>query len=156
MAAICQFGQCAGACPTRTITLEIAPGPANMGGIWGFGGSSIDPLTGNVWTATGNSQVYDAGCGCFLETAGYGESVVELDPGLNVVAADRPAGIPIPVQDTDFGSTPLLFQPPGCPPLAAANSKNGYAYIWRRDSLSAGPIWSGSARSSGATCRSGR
>lgn len=120
---------------------DVVLQPNSLGGIWGFGGSSVDPA-GDLWTATGNSWVYDAGCDCILETADYGESVVELDPALNVLAADRPPGIPTPVTDTDFGSTPLLFQPPDCPPLAAAHSKNGFAYVWDRDDLAAGPIWS--------------
>jgi hypothetical protein len=41
-----------------------------------------------------------------------------------VLAWNRPEGIPS-VEDNDFGAAPLLFQPPGCPPLAAANAKNG-------------------------------
>jgi outer membrane protein assembly factor BamB len=123
-------------------TFDVVPGPANMGGIWGFGGASVDPLTGDLWTATGNSSVYDRGCDCILEDSGYGESVVQLDPSLGVVAANRPPGVPGEIVDDDFGSTPLLFQPPGCPPLAAAHSKNGFVYVWRRDSLASGPIWS--------------
>jgi outer membrane protein assembly factor BamB len=125
-----------------TNTFDVVPGPGNMGGIWGFGGVSVDPLTGDLWTATGNSWVYDPGCDCIREDIGYGEAVVQLDPSLGVVAADRPPGVPGDYQDDDFGSTPLLFQPPGCPPLAAAQSKDGFVYVWQRDSLADGPIWS--------------
>ncbi|HZR91577.1 MAG TPA: PQQ-binding-like beta-propeller repeat protein [Gaiellaceae bacterium] len=123
-------------------TFDVVPGAGDFGGIWGFGGASVDPLSGHLWTATGNSWVYDPGCGCIVETAGYAESVVELDPDLHVVASSRPQGIPSVEGDTDFGSTPLLFQPPGCPRLAAAQSKSGFLYVWRRDALGAGPIWS--------------
>jgi outer membrane protein assembly factor BamB len=122
-------------------TFEVVPGAGNLGGIWGFGGTSVDPLTGNLWTATGNSWVYDAGCGCIDQTAGYAESVVELDPDLNVLASNRPETLPGSIEDADFGSTPLLFQPPGCPPLAAAFAKDGQLYVWQRDALAAGPIW---------------
>jgi hypothetical protein len=80
---------------------------------------------------------------------GHGESVVQLDPTLGVIAADRPPGVPGDVQDDDFGSTPLLFQPPGCPPLAAVSSKNGFVYVYERDSLATGPIWSFRAGSDG-------
>jgi hypothetical protein len=110
-------------------------GPDTLGGVWGYGGTSVDPLTGDLWTATGNSEPLGAG-----ETQGYAEAVVELDPSLNVLAWNRPLGIPAPELDTDFGSTPLLFQPTGCPPLAAAHNKNGELYIWSRGDLSAGPI----------------
>jgi outer membrane protein assembly factor BamB len=112
-------------------------GPNTLGGIWGYGGTSVDPLTGDLWTASGNSEPLGAG-----ETKGFAEAVVELDPALDVLAWNRPSGIPSETLDTDFGSTPLLFQPNGCPPLAAAHNKNGELYVWRRDALGAGPIWS--------------
>ena len=73
------------------------------------------------------------------KTVGYGESVVELDRDLNVVDWSRPEGIPF-VEDNDFGAAPLLFQPPGCPPLAAANAKNGRVYVWFRDDLGGGAL----------------
>jgi len=120
---------------------DVVEGPNNMGGMWGYAGTSIDPETGNLWTATGNSWVYDPGCDCIVETAGYGESVVELDPDLRVLAYNRPEGLPF-IEDNDFGAAPLLFQPPGCPPLAAANAKNGRVYVWKRDDLYGGAIWS--------------
>src|SRR5581483_3722113 len=81
-------------------------------------------------------------CGCISQTAGYAESVVELDQNLNVLASNRPSDIPGENEDADFGSTPLLFQPPGCPPYAAAYAKNGMLYLWRRDDLAGGPVWS--------------
>ncbi|HEX5449539.1 MAG TPA: PQQ-binding-like beta-propeller repeat protein [Gaiellaceae bacterium] len=110
-------------------------GTHNLGGIWGYGGASVDPDNGDLWVATGNSEPLGAG-----ETKGFAEAVVELDPSLNVIAWNRPAEIPAEELDTDFGSTPLLFQPDGCPPLAAAHNKNGNLYIWRRDNLAGGPI----------------
>ena len=123
-------------------TFDVVPGPGNMGGIWGYGGASVDPLTGDLWAATGNSWVYDPDCDCIREDIDYGETVVQLDPTLGVIADNRPPGVPGDVQDDDFGSTPLLFQPPGCPPLAAVNSKNGFVYVYDRTSLATGPIWS--------------
>ena len=74
---------------TRRIvaTFDVVPGPNNMGGIWGYAGISIDPATGHLWTATGNSWVFDPDCGCIVEDVDYGESLVELDPDLNVIAA---------------------------------------------------------------------
>jgi hypothetical protein len=111
--------------------------PGTLGGIWGYGGTSVDPLTGDLWTATGNSEpLGDA------ETQGYAETALELSPTLSVVDWNRPEGIPDENLDTDFGSTPVLFQPNGCPPLAAAFNKNGELYVWRRDALGSGPIWS--------------
>jgi outer membrane protein assembly factor BamB len=121
---------------------DVVPGPENLGGIWGYGGTSVDPGDGTIWTATGNSWVFDPECGCVNEGVGYAESIVKLSPDLTVLDSDRPPELPSPiVEDTDFGSTPLLFQPQGCPPLAAAHSKNGKVYVWVRSSLATGPIW---------------
>ena len=121
---------------------DVVPGPENLGGIWGYGGTSVDPGDGTIWTATGNSWVFDPECGCLNEGVGYAESIVKLSPDLVLLDSDRPPGLPSPiVEDTDFGSTPLLFQPRGCPPLAAAHSKNGKVYVWVRSSLATGPIW---------------
>jgi outer membrane protein assembly factor BamB len=125
---------------TVAAAFDVVPGPNDMGGIWAYGGVSIDPLTGHLWATTGNSWVYERECDCILESAGYAESVVELDQSLNVVAWNRPEGIP-QVEDNDFGATPLLFEPPGCPPMAAANAKNGRVYAWLRGNLGGGPVW---------------
>jgi outer membrane protein assembly factor BamB len=128
--------------PAIAATWVVSPDTNELGSIWGFGGTSVDPTTGALWTATGNSWSYDPDCDCINETAGYGETVAELNPALDLLAWNRPPGIPDGDDDTDFGSTPLLVQPPGCPPLAAANSKNGTTYVWNRDDLADGPIWS--------------
>jgi glucose dehydrogenase len=107
--------------------------------MWGWGGVSIDPTTGHVFTGVGNSYVWSDECSCYVDNAGYGNKLVALTPDLStVVAADDP-GIAA-TGDSDFGAAPLLFQPDACPPLAAANNKNGTLYIWNRERLSAGPL----------------
>lgn len=122
-------------------SFDVVQGVGDLGSIWGWGGASVDPKTGDLWVATGNSWVFD-NSGNLVQTAGYAESVVQLDANLNVLASDRPVDLPGEVEDADFGSTPLLFQPPGCPPYAAAYAKNGELYVWQRDGLSGGPVWS--------------
>ena len=119
-------------------TFDPVPGAANMGGIWSWGGVSVDPAGKTLWTGVGNSYVYDAACSCFTELAGYGDSMVKLTPGLRVIGWYRPKVLPDGL-DLDFGSAPLLFQPKGCPPFAAANNKNGWMYVWNRNRLSRGP-----------------
>jgi len=42
--------------------------------------------------------------------------------------------------DLDFGATPTLFQPPGCPPMLAAFQKSGALYIYNRNSIGTGPM----------------
>jgi outer membrane protein assembly factor BamB len=85
----------------------------------------------------GNSHVLDHRCNCYVDDAGYGDAMVKLSTGLRVLGWHRPYTIPN-TGDVDFGSAPLLFQPPGCPPLAAANNKIGRMYVWARDRLAQG------------------
>lgn len=120
---------------------DPVPGPGNMGGIWGWGGVSIDPTDGRVFTGVGNSFVWSDGCLCYVDNAAYGNHMVALAPDLSSVLDSNDPGIPA-TGDSDFGAAPLLFQPAACPPLAAANNKDGALYVWNRDRLSAGPLLS--------------
>ena len=124
---------------TGATVWDPVPGPQNLGGIWGWGGISVDPRDGSIFTAVGNSHVHSDACDCFVDDAGYGDNVVHLTADLSsVIDAENPA---IPgTGDYDFGAAPVLFQPEGCPPLAAANNKNGTLYVWNRTSLAAGPV----------------
>jgi outer membrane protein assembly factor BamB len=121
-----------------TTTFDPVPGDSNLGGIWGWGGVSVDPSGKTLWAGIGNSHVYDPGCSCYTDTAGLGDSMVKLTPGLRLLDWYRPKALP-PTGDLDFGSAPLLFQPARCPPLAAANNKNGWMYLWNRNRLHHGP-----------------
>jgi outer membrane protein assembly factor BamB len=99
------------------------------GGIWGPGGVSIDPATGHVFTATGNALTNP-------ESFRYSENVVELSSRLRVLGANYPG---LTGGDVDFGATPILYQPPGCPPQVAAKNKTGVLVIYDRGNVSAGP-----------------
>lgn len=105
-----------------------ATGPSG-GSIWGWGGASVDPATGDVYIATGNT-IADP------QNAAYGEAIVRLTSDLRVVAYNRPGFLQA---DDDFGSTPTLFQKPGCPPQLATQQKNGTLYLYDRDNIGAGP-----------------
>ena len=125
--------------PDSTVEWDAVPGPQNLGGMWGWGGVSVDPDTGTIFTAIGNSHEWSEECGCYLDDAGYGNHVVALTPDLSSVVSAQDPGI-ASTGDYDFGAAPVLFQPMGCPPLAAANNKNGTLYIWDRTQLASGPI----------------
>jgi outer membrane protein assembly factor BamB len=122
---------------------DPVPGFGNLGGVWGWGGVSISPDGSALYTGVGNSYVLDASCNCYQETVGYGDEMVELTPSLVAVDANRPQEVEktAPGGDIDFGAAPALFQPPGCPPLAAANNKLGILYIWDRTDLARGPLF---------------
>jgi outer membrane protein assembly factor BamB len=124
--------------PSRQAMFDAVPGIGNGGGIWGYGGVSVEPGGRFLYAGVGNAHVYDPGCGCYLDDAPFGDSIVKLSPALEVVDSNYPPGLD-PQGDQDFGSAPTLFQPHGCPPLAAANAKNGALYVWNRTQLAAGP-----------------
>jgi outer membrane protein assembly factor BamB len=48
---------------------------------------------------------------------------------------------PTTLENSDFGSSPTLFQAADGTPLVAAANKDGFLYVLRRDRLSAGPVW---------------
>jgi outer membrane protein assembly factor BamB len=125
--------------PGSRIVFDAVPGTGDGGGIWGYGGVSAEGDGSFLYTGVGNAHVFDPACGCDRDDAPFGDQLVKLTPDLRVVDSNRPPGID-PEGDQDFGSAPLLFQPHGCPPLAAANNKNGVLYIWDRTNLAAGPI----------------
>ena len=108
--------------------LDVVPGPANEGGVWALGGVSVDPNDGTLYVGTANAHVVQNGA--VVEDAPFGERVLHLTPALHVLGAEGQTFTL--ATDEGFGSTPLLFQPSGCPPLAAANSKNGATYVWQR------------------------
>jgi putative pyrroloquinoline-quinone binding quinoprotein/putative pyrroloquinoline-quinone-binding quinoprotein len=121
----------------QSAVFDSVPGDENLGSMWGWGGVSIDPKGQGLYVGVGNSRTFDPACQCMVDDAGYGDAMVKLTPGLRVIGWDRPGTIPN-TGDVDFGSAPLLFQPRGCPPLAAANNKIGRTYIWNRNQLGRG------------------
>ncbi len=100
------------------------------GGIWGYGGVSVDPADGDVYAATGNAA------GATPESTPWAESVVRLSSSLTFKAGDTPGNT---IEDDDFGSTPVLFQKQGCPKQLVAEQKNGTLYLYDRDNIANGP-----------------
>jgi outer membrane protein assembly factor BamB len=121
----------------QAAVFDPVPGHANLGGLWGWGGVSVGPGGQSLYAGIGNSWVHSEECNCYIDDIGYGVAMVKLSPDLRVLGWDRPRTVPN-VGDVDFGTAPLLFQPRGCPPLAAANNKIGRMYVWNRNRLSDG------------------
>jgi outer membrane protein assembly factor BamB len=121
-------------------TFDPVAGDENLGGIWGWGGVSVGPAGQALFTGIGNSHVYEPSCDCYLEKAGFGNAMVKLSTDLRPLASNRPMP-DLPDGDFDLGTSPLLFQPSGCPPLAAGNSKIGYLFVWNRQHLDRGPLY---------------
>jgi len=125
--------------PDALVDWEPVAGPGNLGGVWGWGGVSVDPTTGTIYTGIGNSHAFSDACSCYVDNAPYGNQIVALTPDLSSVLDHDEPVLPT-TEDDDFGAAPVLFQPHGCPPLAAMNNKIGALYLWDRSKLSAGPL----------------
>jgi outer membrane protein assembly factor BamB len=125
-----------GANPSLAGTFVVVPSisaPHGGGGVWGYGGVAVDPATGRVYAATGATDSMPEGY------APYAGSMIALDSNLNLLGYFQPTppGCQTSQCDWDFGATPIVYQPPGCPTLVAALKKDGYLYLTRANDLAA-------------------
>ena len=102
------------------------------GGVWGWGGVSVDRADGDVYAATGNAAGKQ-------QNYGYSERVVRLGRHLNVKQSNFPFSRLLLI-DQDFGSTPMLYRSKGCPPQLTALNKDGELFVYRRGRISGGPF----------------
>jgi outer membrane protein assembly factor BamB len=94
---------------------------------------SIDEAAHLVFASTGN-RMGD------ISAEPLAQSIVSFDADtLDVVDHWQD---PTPLADSDFGSSPTLFEDAKGTPLVAAANKDGMLFVLRRDRLSAGPVWS--------------
>lgn len=103
------------------------------GGVWGWGGESIDAATNNVYIATGNALPLSR------EDAGNSDRVVELGPLLKFIARNNPLRPPYPISDRDYGTAPTLINARGCRPKLVAMDKVGWLWVYNRYDIKAGP-----------------
>ncbi len=116
------------------------------GGVWGWGGVSLDD-GGNVYAGVGNTDTspqQGTWPQALSETSVYGDHVVALAPDLSaVLASDYPGFAFGPAAfDLDFSGTPVLFRPVGCDELFAAEGKSGQLFVYDTSSVAGGPLQS--------------
>lgn len=122
------------------ITVPSLPASTAGGGIWGYGGLSVDASTGHLYAASGDDGTGTTGKEGYTP---YSGSLLGLDGSLNLLGWYQPAQASnytcssAPPCDQDFASTPLVFKPPGCPTMLAAGDKNGKLYATSESSLEA-------------------
>ena len=114
-------------------TFEPAARANDLAGVWGWGGITVAPDGRSIYTGIGNSSSDS-------EVDGYGESLVQLTPDLGTVLGWNRPFVPTEPIDTDLGASPVIFKVPGCPTLAALNSKSGSLYVWWAAAIGAGPV----------------
>ncbi|HLJ92245.1 MAG TPA: hypothetical protein VKU02_03540, partial [Gemmataceae bacterium] len=109
---------------------------SGLGGIWQSGGGvAVDPNTGNIFFATGNSKAAN------LPPGDLGESVVELTTSGQLTLADyftpnNKAALDQVDEDLGSGGTMLLPDQPGpFPHLMIETGKEGKIYLLNRDDL---------------------
>ena len=105
--------------------------PVGGGGVWGYGGVAVGRSEGSVYAATGNALPPAP------QGQPHGESVVRLTRRLVPVAANGPSPNG---EDVDFGATPMLFRPRGCPAELVVANKGGALFLYDRDRITAGPL----------------
>jgi outer membrane protein assembly factor BamB len=135
-----------GAAPAVAGWFKVVPGiatPNGGGGIWGFGGVSVDSLN-RVFAATSADskpwsptvpEGYTPYAGRLVALAAdLGYSAVTNALGSPLGSYEPPHPSPCPgapgVCDMDFGATPVVFQPSSCATeLTAAGNKDGHVYV---------------------------
>lgn len=116
-------------------TFNIVPSGCVGGGMWGS--PTIDTAAGTVYFVTGNN-------GSCSSSEPYTVSIVELHASdLSFVGS---WAVPANQQgaDSDFGSTPTLFQTTingATVKMVGVANKNGIFYAFKRDALNSGPVW---------------
>jgi hypothetical protein len=136
--------------PVWNQTQVASPSPAAFsgGGVWGWGGVSVDS-GGNIWGAVGNldTQTNPGPQPPFVqhnkEFDDYGEHLLELTPNLSTVMQSNYPGFVFNNQmssDLDISGTPVLGQPLGCHEMAAVQGKSGYLYIYDTTGIGSGPV----------------
>ena len=125
--------------------------PWSGGGVWGWGGVSLDSAghvltgVGNGDNGTSNGKIAPPFVSIPHEYDGYAETLLELSANLSNVVADNH---PIPtsifsntVNDLDIQGTPLVFHPngTGCGTMIAIQGKSGELNVYNEGSIAAGP-----------------
>jgi outer membrane protein assembly factor BamB len=118
-----------------TVENTLFTSGANGGaGIWGWGGVSVDPRNGTIYIATGNAYPND--------TDPNGDAIISAPANLSTTTTvNVPPGV-TGSPDLDFGSTPSVFTPPGCPTMFAVERKDGMLFLYNADRIGAGPVQS--------------
>ena len=92
----------------------------------------VDPKTNTVFVTTG-----DGGSG----PDPYAEAILALDATTLAVKGHWAIPAGQSTHDGDWGTSPVLFTDAAGNALVAAANKNGFLYAFRRDDLTAGPVW---------------
>ena len=111
-------------------TFNTVPAGQIGGGIWTT--PSIDTATNTIYVDTGTENNL---------SQPYAQALLALNATTLTLTDSWKLPEGEAVTDSDFSTTPILFNDAAGHPLITAIDKNGYAYTFRRGHLAAGPIW---------------
>ncbi len=111
-------------------TFIFAPKPNWGSGMWGMGGTSLDPSTGDIVGASGNAEPN--------EDLLYSDSVLRWTTGTFAVAGTSQSSNN--VGDDDFGAIPSLFPSPDGKLCAGVEGKSGILYMFDSANIGAGHV----------------
>ncbi|HEU5383638.1 MAG TPA: PQQ-binding-like beta-propeller repeat protein, partial [Ktedonobacteraceae bacterium] len=111
-------------------TLNLVPNGQIGGGIWSS--PSIDTATNTIYVTTGTESA---------TAQTWAQALLAIDASSLTVKDSWKLPESVAVFDSDFGTTPTLFTDAAGDQLVGAIDKNGIAYAFKRDNLSAGPVW---------------
>lgn len=100
----------------------------NGAGVWTT--PAIDTASNTIFLNTGNGDIQD------VATGNWSEAMLALDATTLTVKSSFLLPSDEVDADLDWGSSPILFTPPGGVPLVAASGKDGVLYALRQSDLS--------------------
>jgi outer membrane protein assembly factor BamB len=112
-------------------TFNFVPTGQYGGGIWTT--PALDTATNTVFVSTGTRN---------QPGQTLSEAVVALDASTLALKSSWALPTSAETVDSDFASTPILFTDTNGNQLVAAINKNGIAYVFNRNNVAAGPVWS--------------
>jgi len=114
---------------------DVVPNGCVGGSIWSS--PTINSAAGTIYVTTGNG-------GKCNKAEPYGYAIVELSASTLAVLGHWQVPKSQRVGDSDFGSSPTLFQAKVggiTKEYVGASNKNGFYYAWEQGDLGAGPVW---------------
>src|SRR5256884_1764289 len=111
-------------------TATFVPQGQVGGGIWTT--PSLDTSTNTIFVTTGTRN---------QPSQTLSEAIVALDASTLAIKSSWALPASAETVDSDFGNSPILFTDVHGNALVAAINKNGNAYVFNRNNLAAGPVW---------------
>jgi outer membrane protein assembly factor BamB len=116
----------------HTIVQRLVTTPPGTLGADVWGTPAYDATTNTIFVSTGNDS---------LATNPYDDAQLALDPTTLAIRSNWSVPLAAQVNDSDFGTTPVMVTTPNGTLLDVAADKNGILYALNRTNLSRGPLW---------------